>query len=491
MDRVSLEGAAMSILGAGSRVLMKRKASDANAADLASSLECELIVAAADIAAFAPDLGHLNQLAREWRASWMARLDLVRRAAALSNEQLHEEGRSEAMHRYGHADAPHLWPDPPSLTLLIEQSVRTDQEASFTSEVDAFATRVAEAKAARLAQLQEAKAASPPETASVRVLGQGLGLLVKAVREATELDKPVRERLELSTKRIARYRASCSVRALAPSARLVGVPPTRAGYEQILDFYRLTDASTYSFGRVFDGPQFFTDVRRNVAILHATRGPLPAADAARSTVGGDRSEQGAQHAARAGSVRLGDGSDGSDGSVGASIGAHYGACMGASIGDDGGDDAVLFSEYAVSGVDAPGLNPEVGAATGAASESEPADTRCEASTGCEEPADTIVVDACETRGRFTPRGPFTPIEAVDGLGECYMRDHDAEFKLASALCTRWLGVRAPGDVNATYRGRITLWSKKALCASCAAVVHEQLVAALPNAELCVRVDDEG
>jgi hypothetical protein len=102
-----------------------------------------------------------------------------------------------------------------------------------------------------------------------------------------------------------------------------------------------------------------------------------------------------------------------------------------------------------------------------------------------------VVDACETRERFTPRGPFTPIEAVDGLGECYMRDHDAEFKLASALCTRWLGVRAPGDVNATYRGRLTLWSKKALCASCAAVVHEQLVAALPNAELCVRVDDEG
>jgi hypothetical protein len=478
MDRVR-GGAAMSILGAGSRDLMKRKASDANAADLASSLECELIVAAAEIAAFAPDLGHLNQLAREWRASWMARLDLVRRAAALSNEQLHEEGRSEAMHRYGHADAPHLWPDPPSLTLLIEQSVRTDQEASFTSEVDAFATRVAEAKAARLAQLQEAKAASPPETASVRVLGQGLGLLVKAVREATDLDKPVRERLELSTKRIARYRASCSVRALAPSARLVGVPPTRAGYEQILDFYRLTDASTYSFGRVSDGPQFFTDVRRNVAIMHATRGPPPAADAARSTDGGDRSD------VRAGSVRLG---DGSDGSVGASIGAHYGACMGASIGAYGGDEAVLFSEYAVSGVDAPGLNPEVGAV---ASEPERADTRCEASTGCEEPADTIVVDACETRGRFTPRGPFTPIEAVDGLGECYMRDHDAEFKLASALCTRWLGVRAPGDVNATYRGRITLWSKKALCASCAAVVHEQLVAALPNAELCVRVDDEG
>ena len=430
---------------------MKRKPSEDEAADLASSLECELIVAAADIAAFAPDLGHLNRHAREWRASWMARLDLVRRAAALSNEQLHEEGRSEAIRRYGHADAPHLWPDPPSLTLLIEQSVRTDQEASFTSEVDAFATRVAEAKAARLAQLQEAKAASPPETASVRVLGQGLGLLVKAVREATELDKPVRERLELSTRRIARYRASCSVRALAPSARLVGVPPTRVGYEQILDFYRLTDASTYSFGRVFEGPQFFTDVRRNVAILHATRGPLPAAVAARSTDGGCRSEQGAQHAARSGSVRLGDGSDGG-----------VGASMGASIGDDGGDDAVLFSEYAVSGVDAPGLNLEVGAA----SEPEPADT-------------------------FTPRGPFTPIEAVDGLGECYMRDHDAEFKLASALCTRWLGVRAPGDVNATYRGRLTLWSKKALCASCAAVVHEQLVAALPHAELCVRVDDDG
>ena len=60
------------------------------------------------------------------------------------------------------------------------------------------------------------------------------------------------------------------MRALSPHARLVEVPPTRAGYEQILDFYRRTDASLYSFGRVFDGTQFFTDVRRNVAILQAT-----------------------------------------------------------------------------------------------------------------------------------------------------------------------------------------------------------------------------
>ena len=52
-----------------------------------------------------------------------------------------------------------------------------------------------------------------------------------------------------------------------------------------------------------------------------------------------------------------------------------------------------------------------------------------------------------------------------------------------------MGVRAPADVNAEYTGRVTLWSKKPLCASCSAVVHVQLARALPAATVEVRVDD--
>ena len=60
----------------------------------------------------------------------------------------------------------------------------------------------------------------------------------------------------------------------------------------------------------------------------------------------------------------------------------------------------------------------------------------------------------------------------------------------SELCARHLGVTAPGQVNRSYRGRLTLWSKKPLCASCSGVVYRQLVAALPGAQLEVRVDEE-
>ena len=67
----------------------------------------------------------------------------------------------------------------------------------------------------------------------------------------------------------------------------------------------------------------------------------------------------------------------------------------------------------------------------------------------------------------------------------------ARQKRAAEVSVLLTGDAAVHKLNATYRGRLTLWSKKALCASCAAVVHEQLVAALSHAELCVRVDDDG
>ena len=54
----------------------------------------------------------------------------------------------------------------------------------------------------------------------------------------------------------------------------------------MLDFYRLSDSKEHSFGRVFSGPQHFTDIRRNVAILHATRGDGGAGDNGRPPRGG-------------------------------------------------------------------------------------------------------------------------------------------------------------------------------------------------------------
>ena len=127
--------------------------------------------------------------------------------------------------------------------------------------------------------------------------------------------------------------------------------------------------------------------------------------------------------------------------------------------------ATLFSAYAVSGVGAPGENGGGGGA---------------GSVGSSE----------SDGGDGESTGPFKAIACVDGLGECYLRDHDAEYKLVSALCRRHLGLQAAGQVNTDYRGHVTLWSKKPLCISCTDVVHNQLTTALPNATIDVRVDDD-
>ena len=390
-------------------------------------------------APFAPRLAELSRHAADNCASWAEVLDLARRAAVQTDDELHEEGRRQARRLYGDAYSAHFWPEAPSIAVLIDVSVRTEAETAFATEIEAFCASVAEAKAGQLERLQSAKAASPPQIERVRELGRELGSLATMLNSARSLDKPVRERLQVATLRIARYRGTRAVRPVSPGAHLVGVPPTRAGYQQILDFYRLTDAATLSFGRTLDGPQFFTDIRRNVAILHATCG-----------------EAGKRH----GGLLDGNGSDAlaqRDGDSGEGLGRVVVCGQRDAVSKTGSGSAdsrgVLFCEYAVSGIDAPGLNPPIPA------EGQP------------------------------PRGPFLAIECVDGLGESYKRDHDAEFKLVSELCAAHLGLHAPGQVNESYTGRLTLWSKKPLCASCFDVVHCQLAAALPSASVEVRIDD--
>lgn len=402
---------------------MKRKAEEESAR--AQEDACE---------EFASSLSGLCIRAREMSPAWEAALECVRGAAALTDEDLVNEGRAQALLYYGAEAAPHFWPEPPSMTILIRYSVRSDLETTFAEHIDRFVASVAQAKSERLSKLKHVKQTSPENVEAVRELGKGCSALVKIVNQARDLDKPVRERLGITAARISSYRNHCSSRSLLTEARLVDVPPTRSGYEQILDFYRLTDAAEHSFGRSLDGPQFFTDIRRNVAILHATR-LLPAAKHAPSGLG----------------------------HVILSKDTESAGCLGITASQRGSmtDTRQLdtfFSAYAVSGVDAPGLNP-------------------------------VSSEGLPSEGRAPP-GPFEAIVCEDGLGESYQRDHDAEFKLVSALCSQQLAVRAPGDVNTDYHGRITLWSKKPLCASCDAVIHRQLAAALPNAEICVRIDDE-
>merc|ERR1711948_23315 len=45
------------------------------------------------------------------------------------------------------------------------------------------------------------------------------------------------------------------------------IVPSHEGYLQILEFYFFSDASIYCFGEHYSGPNWFTRLKRNVAIL--------------------------------------------------------------------------------------------------------------------------------------------------------------------------------------------------------------------------------
>lgn len=343
---------------------------------------------AVDETELSKSFSELECRAEQQRPRWEIALDCARQAAALSNDDMLAEGRREAAQRYAPGEVDHFFPEPPSVARLTRLADRSGEEEAIAMALDAFAASSSTCRTALMDELKQAKAAGDREL--TRRFGRRANALYTLTARARALDAPVRTRLTISIRRIAAFRAACAIRPISPSSavssrQLTNVPPTRSGYDRVLDFYRFSDAARHSFGRAYSGPQFFTDIKRNVAVLHATRGEA--------------------------------------------------------------DSKCVYNDYAVSGENAPGLNLD---------------------------------------GR---EGPFEAIACEDGLGEHYLRDHDAEYKLVTEFCARHLDMRRRGAVCTEYRGRITLWSKKPLCASCSDVFYQQLGRVLPRATLEVRVDD--
>lgn len=227
----------------------------------------------------------------------------------------------------------------------------------------------------------------------------------KEVKTLRGLDAKVGRRCTVASRRINAYREKQTLRDVEP-ANLRDLEANFKGYLKVLDFYRHSDAQRYSFNRQLSGPQHFADIRRNVAVLEVWDDTL-----------GDR----------------------------------------------------IFNAFAVSGADAPGVQPE-------------------------ELQDSL----------------FVALEVEDGCGETYSRDLDAEFKLCNALCRSLLLEEArkccedraaqakPAAASSTHALDLTrpssslravLFSKKPLCISCRAVVFEQLPSRLPGLSLEVRVDE--
>lgn len=214
----------------------------------------------------------LHSTCKGHKSTWWARLTEVRQLVTLTDDQLNSEAREAAVARYGPEDAADFFPEPPSMERLIALSVRFDDECAALEQQEAALETVIVAKQLMLADLNVAKSEGRIE--DVRALGRRLNSLVSLLNDVRGEDRVVRDRITVATRRIERYRAAAPVRALSPdaAATLTRVTPNRRGYERILDFYRLTDAFQYSFGRSAGGTQHFVDLRRNVAIMQVEAG---------------------------------------------------------------------------------------------------------------------------------------------------------------------------------------------------------------------------
>lgn len=85
------------------------------------------------------------------------------------------------------------------------------------------------------------------------------------------------------------------------------------------------------------------------------------------------------------------------------------------------------------------------------------------------------------------RGPLQSMEAEDEHGRVFNRQHDAEFKLLSGLCSAAAASSAKGGRGpSAWEGTGTLWSRKPLCASCLGAVR-QVRALFPRLRLAVSV----
>lgn len=162
----------------------------------------------------------------------------------------------------------------------------------------------------------------------LRMLGPKHAAYGKESKSLQGLDSMVGRRLTVASKRINAYRSQQMLRDVDPTL-LRDIDASFRGYQKVLDFYRNSDAQRYSFNRQLSGPQHFADIRRNVAVLEVW-----------DNLSGRR----------------------------------------------------IFNAFAVSGADAPGVQPAE-----------------------------------------LEKGIFAAIEVEDGCGETYSRDLDAEFKLCSVF----------------------------------------------------------
>jgi len=149
---------------------------------------------------------------------------------------------------------------------LLELSTANtpDEKKELLSEMDAVLEELRRAQDAIHGKLLAAKERLDMD--AVRTLGRALNELKGLLRRFGGERRSLTKNSALAALLVTVCRRVLPVRQIDP-AELDEILPSYDGYLQILDFYFFSDASLYCFGEHYSGPNWFTRLKRNVAIL--------------------------------------------------------------------------------------------------------------------------------------------------------------------------------------------------------------------------------
>lgn len=149
---------------------------------------------------------------------------------------------------------------------LLELSTRNtpDCKKELIAEMESVLDELKRAQDAVHGELLLAKDRS--DICAVRACGRSLNDLKALTRRLDGERRGLTKNSALAALLVTVCRRILPVRQIDPS-QLRNILPSYQGYLQILDFYFFSDASLYCFGEHFSGPNWFTRLKRNVAIL--------------------------------------------------------------------------------------------------------------------------------------------------------------------------------------------------------------------------------
>merc|ERR1711971_797476 len=115
-------------------------------------------------------------------------------------------------------------------------------------------------------ELLAAKTKDSCDMSAVRAIGRSFNELKSLTRRLDGKRRDLTKNSTLAALLVTVCRRVLPVRDINPDDLGI-VPSSYEGYMQILDFYFFSDASLYCFGEHFSGPNWFTKLKRNIAIF--------------------------------------------------------------------------------------------------------------------------------------------------------------------------------------------------------------------------------